>query len=123
MKNNIFIKKTFLAVALLFIPSIMVADKIEIQDSTIIVVGKGQTNKKGVFTATGSIRIDSIIIDEIVLTYEGRTKGDLIIVDSVLNQSLFSKVVTNGMSKEEMKSLSFSLSEVWILNIIIHICI
>lgn len=110
MKNNIFIKKTFLAVALLFIPSIMVADKIEIQDSTIIVVGKGQTNKKGVFTATGSIRIDSIIIDEIVLTYEGRTKGDLIIVDSVLNQSLFSKVVTNGMSKEEMKSLSFSLS-------------
>lgn len=110
MKYNIFIKKSFLAVALLFIPSIMVADKIEIQDSTVIVVGKGQTNKKGVFTATGSIRIDSIIIDEIVLTYEGRAKGDLIIVDSVSNQPLFSKVVTNGMSKEEMNSLSFSLT-------------
>lgn len=109
MKYNIFIKKTILAVALLFIPSIMVADKIEIQDSTVIVVGKGQTNKKGVFTATGPIRIDSIIIDEIVLTYKGRTKGDLIITDSISNQSLFSKVVTNGMSKEEMNSLSFSL--------------
>ena len=54
MKSNIFVKKSFLAVALLFTPSIMVADKIEIQDSTVIIVGKGQTNKKGVFTANGS---------------------------------------------------------------------
>ena len=110
MKYNIFIKKSFLAVALLFIPSIMVADKIEIQDSTVIVVGKGQTNKKGVFTSTAdTIRFDSIFIDEIVLTYKGRERQTLSVVDSVLNQSLFSQDITNDMSKGEMKDLSFSL--------------
>lgn len=109
MKYIIIFRKVILAVALLFIPSIMMADKIEIQDSTVIVVGKGQTNKKGVFTAIGSIRIDSIFIDEIVLTYKGRAKGKLIIVDSVSNQPLFSKEVTNGMSKNEMINLRFSL--------------
>lgn len=110
MKCNIFIKKSFLAVVLLFIPSIMVADKIEIQDSTVIVVGKGQTNKKGVFTkASDTVHIDSILIDEIVLTYKGKKTQTLSVVDSALNLSLFSQDVTNGMSKTEMKKYSFSL--------------
>lgn len=109
MKYNIFIKKAFLAVALLLMPSIMVADKIEIQDTTVIVVGKGQTNKKGVFTATNSTSFDSILVDEIVLTYTGKKTADLSIVDSASNKMLFSYEVTNSMSKTEMKNSIFSL--------------
>ena len=105
----IIIKRTFLAVALLFIPSIMVADKIELQDSTIIVVGKGQTNKKGVFTATNSTSLDSILVDEIVLTYTGKQKNNLSIVDSASNDTLFFHEVTSSMSKQEMKNSLFSL--------------
>ena len=110
MKCNIFIKKSFLAVVLLFIPSIMVADKIEIQDSTVIIVGKGQTNKNGVFTPNGSASLDSILVDEIVLTYKGKEKHVLSIADSTSNQQLFSREVKNGMSKSEMKNLIFALT-------------
>ena len=110
MKCNIFIKKSFLAVVLLFIPSIMVADKIEIQDSTVIIVGKGQTNKNGVFTPNGSASLDSILVDEIVLTYTGKEKHVLSIVDSTSNQQLFSREVKNGMSKSEMENLIFALT-------------
>lgn len=109
MKYNIFIKKVFLAVALLFIPSIMVADKIEIQDTTVIIVGKGQTNKKGVFTVTNSTSLDTISVDEIILSYSGKKTTDLSIVDSASNKTIFFHEVTNSMSKTEMKNSIFSL--------------
>lgn len=112
MRHNIVVEKFFGVVAMLLIPSIMMADKIELQDSIVIVVGKGQTNKNGFFIpSSDTIRIDSIFIDEIVLSYTGRQKQVLSVVDSVLNQPLFSHDVTNSMSEKEMlkDTLSFSL--------------
>lgn len=103
------ILKVVVAIAMMFMSSAVMADKLEIQDSTIIVVGKGQTNKKGVFTATEAISFDSISVDEIVLTYTNRKSNTLSITDSLTKKSVFSHNVTNSMTKGEMQNLCFSL--------------
>lgn len=108
MKQSIIIK-VVVVLAIMFSPSFVMADKIEVQDNIIIIVGKGQTNKKGVFSASDSICTDSILIDEIALTYVGREKHLFEVVDSASNKRIFSHVITNGMTNEEMKGLSFLL--------------
>lgn len=107
IQNNII--KIAMALAILLMPSITMADKIEIQDSTVIIVGKGKTNKKGMFTPTCTNSIDSLLIDEIVLTYTERAKKDFVVKDSISNETIFSHEVTNSMTKNEMKDLYFSL--------------
>ncbi|MCQ2771329.1 MAG: hypothetical protein MJ236_05980 [Clostridia bacterium] len=103
------ILKVVVAIAMMFMSSAVMADKLEIQDSTIIVVGKGQTNKKGVFTATEAISFDSISVDEIVLTYTNRKSNTLSITDLLTKKSVFSHDVKNSMTKGEMQNLCFSL--------------
>ena len=93
---------------MMFASSIVMADKLDIQDSTVLVIGKGQTNRNGLFVATDSIPVDSIFVDEIVLTYENRKADTLLIMDSTEGKIIFSNKVTNGMSKHEMESKCFS---------------
>ena len=110
MKQSIVIKVA-VAVTMMFTPFIVMADKLEIQDNRVIVLGKGCTDNKGVFTTTGPLAIDSIVIDEIVLTYKTKPKkGQILsITDSLTQKTIFSQQVINGMSTTEMKKLCFSL--------------
>lgn len=109
MCKKISYKKTIrftiaMIVALCSLSTSLLANNLDVAEGRIIIKGVGATTTNGKFTfKEGVSKSDSILIDEIVITYPDPKKGVLAISDE--ENTIFSTEVTKSLNSGEMKSL------------------